>query len=66
VKSTVAQLARMMDLSAVRADVEMAEVRRLAEVAKKYRGVSRLGVSLDSGIKILQQCAALPDGTFEV
>ena len=36
-KLTVAQLARMMDLSAVRADVEMAAVCRLAEGAKKYR-----------------------------
>jgi len=39
VKLTVAQLARMMDFSAVRADVEMAEVCRLAEVARKYRCV---------------------------
>ena len=38
-KLTVAQLARMMDLSAVRADVEMAEVCRLAEAARKYRCV---------------------------
>jgi deoxyribose-phosphate aldolase len=38
-KLTVEQLARMMDLSAVRADVEMAEVCRLAEAAKKYRCV---------------------------
>jgi deoxyribose-phosphate aldolase len=38
-KLTVAQLARMIDLSAVRADVEMAEVCRLAEVAKNYRCV---------------------------
>ena len=38
-KLTVAQLARMMDLSAVRAEVEMAEVRRLAEAARQYRCV---------------------------
>ena len=38
-KLTVAELARMMDLSAVRAKVEMAEVCRLAEVAKQYRCV---------------------------
>ncbi len=38
-KLTVAELARMMDLSAVRAEVEIAEVCRLAEVAKQYRCV---------------------------
>ncbi|MGA2621032.1 MAG: deoxyribose-phosphate aldolase [Thermoguttaceae bacterium] len=38
-KLTVAQLARMMDLSAVRAEVEMAEVCRLADAAKQYRCV---------------------------
>ncbi|MEI8376121.1 MAG: deoxyribose-phosphate aldolase [Planctomycetota bacterium] len=38
-KLTVAQLARMIDLSAVRAEVEMAEVCRLADVAKQYRCV---------------------------
>ena len=38
-KLTVAQLARMIDLSAVRADVEMAEVCRLADVARQYRCV---------------------------
>ena len=36
---TVAQLARMIDLSAVRADVAAAEIRRLAEVAKECRCV---------------------------
>jgi deoxyribose-phosphate aldolase len=36
VKLTRQQLARMFDLSAVRADVEIAEVRALAEAAKKY------------------------------
>lgn len=36
---TVEKLARMMDLSAVRADVDAAEVRQLAETAKKYRCV---------------------------
>jgi len=30
------------------------------------RGVSRFGVGLDSGVKILQQCAAQPDGAVEV
>ncbi len=30
------------------------------------RGVSRFGVGLDSGIKILKQCAALPGGAVEV
>ena len=38
-KLTVAELARMIDLSAVRADVELAEVRRLADVARHYRCV---------------------------
>ena len=38
-KLTVAQLARMMDLSAVRTDVEMAEVGRLADVARQYHCV---------------------------
>jgi deoxyribose-phosphate aldolase len=33
---TLQQLACMMDLSAVRADVDLAEVRQLAEVAKRY------------------------------
>ena len=36
---TVAQLARMVDLSAVRTDVDLAEVRQLAEVAKRFRCV---------------------------
>ena len=38
-KLTVDALARMMDLSAVRAEVEMAEVRQLAETALRYRCV---------------------------
>ena len=38
-KLTVAELARMIDLSAVRAEVEMAEVCRLADVARQYRCV---------------------------
>jgi len=33
---TVGQLARMMDLSAVRTDVELDEIRRLAETCKQY------------------------------
>jgi len=33
---TAAQLARMMDLSAVRTDVDLAEVHQLAETAKRY------------------------------
>ena len=36
---SVERLARMMDLSAVRAEVDAAEVRQLAEVARKYRCV---------------------------
>jgi deoxyribose-phosphate aldolase len=36
VKLDVKPLARMMDLSAVRADVEIAEVQRLAEACKQY------------------------------
>jgi deoxyribose-phosphate aldolase len=36
---TVAQLARMMDLSAVRAEVDLPEVRRLAEAARRYNCV---------------------------
>jgi deoxyribose-phosphate aldolase len=36
---TVAQLARVVDLSAVRTDVELAEVRQVAEVAKRFRCV---------------------------
>jgi deoxyribose-phosphate aldolase len=36
---TVQQLARMMDLSAVRAEVDLPEVRRLAEAARKYNCV---------------------------
>jgi deoxyribose-phosphate aldolase len=36
---TVQSLARMMDLSAVRAEVDAAEVRRLAETAKQYQCV---------------------------
>ena len=39
VKLTLAQLARMIDLSAVRADVERAEVCRLADVARQYHCV---------------------------
>ena len=39
-KLTVKQLARMLDLSAVRADVDLAEVRRLAEAARQYRCVA--------------------------
>ena len=35
-KLTVHDLARRMDLSAVRADVEISEVRQLAEQARKY------------------------------
>jgi deoxyribose-phosphate aldolase len=35
-KLTAQQLARMLDLSAVRADVELAEVHRLAEAARQY------------------------------
>jgi deoxyribose-phosphate aldolase len=38
-KLTVEKLARMMDLSAVRAEVDLDEVRRLAETAIKYRCV---------------------------
>jgi deoxyribose-phosphate aldolase len=34
---TAAQLARMMDLSAVRTDVDLTEVHQLAETAKRYR-----------------------------
>lgn len=34
---TVSELARRIDLSAVRTDVEVAEVRQLAELAKKYQ-----------------------------
>jgi deoxyribose-phosphate aldolase len=33
----VTQLARMIDLSAVRADVELAEVKRLADVCRQYQ-----------------------------
>jgi deoxyribose-phosphate aldolase len=36
---TVEKLARMMDLSAVRAEVDAAEVRQLAEAARRYRCV---------------------------
>ena len=36
-KLTVKDLARMMDLSAVRTDVDLDEVGRLAEAAKRYR-----------------------------
>lgn len=39
-KLTVKQLARMLDLSAVRADVDLAEVRRLTEAARQYRCVA--------------------------
>jgi deoxyribose-phosphate aldolase len=38
-KLTVERLARMMDLSAVRAEVEAAEIRQLAEVAQRWRCV---------------------------
>lgn len=38
-KLTVQQLARTLDLSAVRADVALAEVRRLAEAARQYHCV---------------------------
>jgi len=38
-KLTVKQLARMLDLSAVRTEVDLAEVRRLAEVARQYHCV---------------------------
>lgn len=38
-KLTVEKLARMVDLSAVRAEVDVAEVRRLAQAARKYRCV---------------------------
>jgi deoxyribose-phosphate aldolase len=38
-KLTVEQLARMLDLSAVRTEVDFAEVRRLAEVARQYHCV---------------------------
>ena len=38
-KLTVQQLARMLDLSAVRTEVDLAEVRRLAEVARQYHCV---------------------------
>ena len=40
------QLARMMDLSAVRTDVDIAEVRQLAEAAKQYRLHLRLRAAL--------------------
>lgn len=36
-KLTVHELARMVDLSAVRTDVELAEIQQLAELAQKYR-----------------------------
>ena len=36
-KLDVRRLARMMDLSAVRTEVDLAEVRRLAQVARRYR-----------------------------
>lgn len=39
-KLTVEQLARMLDLSAVRADVDLAEVHRLAEAARQYHCVA--------------------------
>ena len=38
-KLTVQQLARMLDLSAVRTEVDLAEVRRLAEVSRQYHCV---------------------------
>jgi deoxyribose-phosphate aldolase len=38
-KLTVGELARMIDLSAVRAEVDMAEVRQLAEAARRYNCV---------------------------
>ncbi len=38
-KLTVDELARMVDLSAVRTEVELTEVRQLAELAKQYRCV---------------------------
>ena len=38
-KLTVEKLARMLDLSAVRAEVDLAEVRRLAGVARQYHCV---------------------------
>ena len=36
-KLTVQQLARMVDLSAVRTDVDLTEVRQLAEAARRFR-----------------------------
>lgn len=39
VELDIRQLARMIDLSAVRADVDLAEVRRLADVCKQYQCV---------------------------
>jgi deoxyribose-phosphate aldolase len=42
-------------------------IRDLDTVVKMIgRGVSRFGVGLDAGVKILEQCAALPGGTVEV
>ncbi|UCG33928.1 MAG: deoxyribose-phosphate aldolase [Phycisphaerales bacterium] len=42
-------------------------VRDLATVvAMIRRGVSRFGVGLSSGVKILEECVALPDGAVEV
>ncbi len=42
-------------------------VRDLATVVEMIRrGVSRFGIGQASGEKILQQCAAMPDGCVEV
>ena len=42
-------------------------VRDLATVVEMIRrGVSRFGVGLSSAVAILEECAALPDGTVEV
>jgi deoxyribose-phosphate aldolase len=66
--ATLHNVALMKATVGERAQVKAAGgVRDLDTVVKMVRrGVSRFGVGLDAGQKILQQCAALPGGAVEV
>jgi deoxyribose-phosphate aldolase len=66
--ATLENVALMKDTVGDAAQVKAAGgVRDLATVVEMIRrGVSRFGVGLTSGVKILEECAALPGGTTEV
>jgi deoxyribose-phosphate aldolase len=66
--ATLENIALMKSCVGDRAGVKASGgVRGLDTLAEMYRrGARRFGVGLASGLKILQQCAALPSGVFQV